>query len=188
MPDSQNPDHVRKIIAEFQLKGQNLIPTVTGEIVPTVLVADLTSEERPEDRWAIGGVASGAAGAGNQTLIALANPAGSGVVLLLERFWLHQPNADIVSAEVQIAVTVGTPQVWRDTRLPGETTGVVTSFALASAVLPAMQWALVAATTLDVIFPAVLMPGTSIRLRQLNANETLSGGFFWRERNLLPGD
>ncbi|GAG98288.1 unnamed protein product, partial [marine sediment metagenome] len=45
MPDSQNPEHVQKLIREFQLKGQNLIPTVTGEIVPTIVIGDLTKEE-----------------------------------------------------------------------------------------------------------------------------------------------
>lgn len=192
MPDSQNPEHVRKLISEFQLKGANLIPTVTGEIVPTVLVADLSVEKRATDRLAMGGVLGAASGAGKQNRLILENRAGSETLLILEKFNAITQAADTV----EIVLSTGTSGAagaaqWRDARLAGEPSGTTGRVAATAAVLGINQVIATDATAFDhkwIDLELIMPPGTQLFIQQQTQNVTLSVLFLWRERDLLPGD
>lgn len=192
MPDSQNPDHVRKIISEFQLKGQNLVPTVTGEIVPTVLVADLTAESRASDRLAWAGLIGAASGAGKQNVFVLENPAGTAVLAILEGLYLEGLVAGVFAIRLINAVAgAGTDGQWRDGRLQGEPACKVVRSTPATIVLTAPQFTCGARNTdipsridLNIIIP----PGWYVQALQEEANDTALATFFWRERDILPGD
>jgi hypothetical protein len=187
MPDSQNPEHVRKLIAEFQLKGTNLIPTVTGEIVPTVLVADLTAAARAEDRPAWQGVIRPAAGAPNQNNATLSNPVGSGVVAVLEKIYVSTPAADEVELALDPGAIVLVASTWRDLRIAGAPSLGAFGNTRATQVLRADKF------STDVITPPievdlVLPPNSSLRVTQGAANSTMHVLFFWRERDATPAD
>lgn len=189
MPDSQNPEHVKKLIDEFQLKGANLIPTITGEIVPTVMVADLTAEGgRSVDRLCAIGILGAAAGAGNQNTLHLANPAGSNVLAVVERIVVKQPNADIFHVAIVAGPASGAMGFYRDTRIVGTPSCQAFRNNAAAVVLDLFQFDLLAATDRDLELNFVLEPSNFIQITQQNQNETLSVNFFWRERDLLPGE
>lgn len=188
MPDSQNPEHVRKLIDEFQLKGANLIPTVTAEIVPTVLVADLTAVgPHSNDRLCWGGVLGAASGVGNQQNTRLLNPANSQTLLVVERVWcFNRTAADHVEFIVGSGGSGTAALGFRDTRVAGLPVGQLISNAAAAKVLGIVQFPItvLAATFFDV--QVVLTPNNFLRLTQENQNEGLTTGFLWRERDLLP--
>ena len=188
MPDSQNPEHVQKLIREFQLKGQNLIPTVTGEIVPTIQIADLSTETRADDRLAALGQIGAASGAGNQNVIVLANPAGSGVVGFIDRITVHQPNADFFAISIEPTTGTGASGFWRDTRELGAPKCQTFALTPVAAVLDPLQFVLLAATEFVLELGIILLPARWIEIRQLNQNETLHVNFFFRERDLLAGE
>ena len=189
MPDSQNPDHVRKIVAEFQLKGQNLIPTVTGEIVPTVLVADLTElEHAAEDKRAYGGIIGAAAGAGNQNQIGLSNVAGSGTLIMLDAIWVISQTADRFHMQMPVSTATGTPGFFRDGRIVGRPIGQMFRATPAAVVLDPIQWATLALTTYKLEVGGTLVPGQVCRVQQLDQNETFHVNFFWRERPLKTSE
>lgn len=193
MPDSQNPEHVRKLIAEFQLKGANLIPTVTGEIVPTVVVADLTAQgPQAIDRLAMGGLLGTASGAGNQNRLALSNPVGSGTLIVMEAFWVETAAADFVAPLFRnFAFTPGGFVQWRDSRLLGDPVGTMGSGVQGALVLGAPHYQTqVTATDSHVQIPLVytLAPGNSVEFTQNGQNAAINFGCIWRERTLTPGD
>ena len=193
MPDSQNPEHVRKLIREFQLKGANLIPTLTGEIVPTVLVADLTEDTSGIDRLAHGGRIGSLAGAANQSMVVLVNPPGSGILVTLEKWWAWSSAAglDFVQFQVVLASGItGNATAWRDTQLLGEPVAQITRTTQVTAVLGVPQ------IPIDdgAIFPPVVMkgrwvlaPADSFVVIQNVANLALHAMFMWRERDLVTG-
>jgi hypothetical protein len=193
MPDSQNPEHVRKLIKEFQLKGANLIPTVTGEIVPTVLIADITAEgPQAEDRLAVGGLLAAASGAGNQNRLAIQNPAGSGTLIVLEAVWFEGAAADFVVPIVRaFTFTPGGFTFFRDTRLGGSPVGEVAAGTQVAAVLgaPHIQVQITGTDTTSLIpYQHVLSPNNALEFTQQNQNTAINCGFLWRERTLPPGD
>jgi hypothetical protein len=189
MPDSQNPDHVRKLIEEFQLKGANLIPTITGEIVPTVLVADLTAEARAADRLCSGGRIGAAAGAGDINSITLYNPGNSGVLCLLDEIWVAPETADVVGLVITKGIPgTGTFQAFRDTRIPGEPVCGSTAATPAGIVLGIPQYAVPATVTTRIPVRYAIGPGYYFGVLQVKQNETLVVNFMWRERDLQPGE
>lgn len=187
MPDSQNPEHVRKLIQEFQLKGQNLIPTVTGEIVPTIQVADLSTSTSVQDRPAVQGTIGAASGAGNQNRLGLGNPAGSQISLLVDSVTVWQQLADVF--HIQIGGYTGGPVgLWRDGLLAGDAVAGTFRVAATAVVLDAIQYPILALTALTVQLNWKVAAGTSIWVQQQNQNETLHAVWMWRERDLLPGE
>lgn len=190
MPDSQNPEHVRKLIREFQLKGANLIPTLTGEIVPTVLVADLTAAgPQAQDRIAFGGQIGTAAGVGDVNRLSLSNPAGSGSLILVDRIWSwNNTNADEIEVTIASAALTGAAGAFRDLRLTGEPVALLTRTAVTSGVLSPFKFTLLADTVLEIDMHIILTPNTRVDVIQLNDNNPLQADFLWRERSLLPGE
>lgn len=187
MPDSQNPEHVQKLVQEFQLKGGNLIPSITAEIVPTVLVADLSREARAEDRRGVVAVVGAAAGAGNQNVFDLVNPAGSGVLVHVESFWVKGAAIDNVGIDIIAGGSATGNAVWRDLRIAGRPACKILRSALAAAALPAVSWN-VADVSLPLEINYSLTPGNRLRFRQDAQNTAMDLSIFFRERDLRTGE
>jgi len=190
MPDSQNPEHVQKLIREFQLKGQNLIPTVTGEIVPTILIGDLTSEKRGEDRIAYGGLIGATSGAGNQQSHNLHNPVNSGALVILEHLFVYNQTADATTDAFQIVISTGgaTPNMQhRDTRVTGQPVGAMVR-TTGVAITLGVPWFYVPADGLHLDLEVILSPGKLLRCIQGATNEVFTTSWLWRERDLLTGE
>lgn len=187
MPDSQNPEHVRKLIAEFQLKGANLIPTVTAEIVPTVVIADLSVDVRAEDRWGVGAVKGPASGAGNQNLFDITNAPNSGVIIYVDAFWVVGQAIDNVGIEIITPGATGGNTSWRDSRQVGAPLAGVSVVAVAAAALPATSFN-VAVLSVPMPINYVLRPDTRLRFRQDAQNTAMDFAFFFRERDIRPGE
>lgn len=188
MPDSQNPEHVRKLIDEFQLKGANLIPTVTAEIVPTVLVADLTAVgPQSQDRLCWGGVIGAASGAGNQRNVRLLNPAASQTLMVVEKLWcFNRTAADFIELVIGAGGTGVAALGFRDTRILGTPVGQMVTNAAAAIVLSTVQYPISATAPTFLDIQIALTPGNFLRITQENQNQGITAGFLWRERDLLP--
>lgn len=192
MPDSQNPDHTRKIIQEFQLKGVNLVPTVTGEIVPTVKVADLVTDL---DRYAVG-TAFEAAVAGQQGVVKLFNAGSSGVLLLLDYILVRQSGGSN-PIDVDLVLTAGGnagAEAWRDGRLSGSPQGQVLSRTTATpGVSSIINWVSnngIGTFTTSLLFPLGFVIDEAANVRVINGASNIDFGvtFFWRERDKGPND
>jgi hypothetical protein len=193
MPDSQNPEHVQKLIREFQLKGANLVPTVTAEIVPTVLVADLTAVgPQSQDRLCFGGVLAAASGAGNQNRLAIQNPSGSDTLVVVEAVWFEGAAADWVVPIARAFTFVASGfKGFRDSRLTGSPVGETARGTQAAAVLgaPPIQVQITGTDTTRLIpWQHALAPNTALEFTQQNQNTAINFGVLWRERPLIPGE
>jgi len=191
MPDSQNPDHTLKLIKEFQLKGGNLIPTVTGEIVPVVLVSDLT-QSRQDKRSASGGAATAAtvAKVGQHQLF---NPSGSGVILELRRFMVSLGAADLVyfgPSTIQFATTITGQWIDRRPNSGQPVAQISTSIlsALPTLINPGIMFISTTATVLSLPVDAVLVPGSGFQVETANVNAAVYTNWQWYERPALPGE
>ena len=192
MPDSQNPDHVRLLIQEFQLKGINLVPTVTGEIAPVVLIADLTKQD-PEGGWAQGGVSVSPA-VGFIPQAAIENPANSGVILEVNQFAVSSATAaDLFRFGLVVAGTLASTGLgqWLNTGRSGNPVGAITSAnndATPDLTIPGRINVLAdqSITIRDV--RATLTPGNGF---MVEGSTTANAGTFyfqWFERAIRPGE
>lgn len=188
MPDSQNPEHTRKLIEEFQLKGSSLIPTVTGEIVPVVLVENLASGDSVR-RYAHVGIQQ-AAVASQKPMCKLHNPAGSRVLAVLYQVLSSATNANLWQSgpATNVFATVANGQ-FVDRRLTGLPACEAQSQTAAANILvrPALHRQ---GGTAPLIIPlnVVLPPGSGFLLEgQTNNTEGLVS-FYWYERDLLPNE
>jgi len=107
VPIIQRPDLVAKVRKSFELTGPDAVSTISPELVPVVLVEDITERDPTYlDKYCIEG-AYKAAVAAQYTSSALWNPADSGIDLILDemrvmgtgtdaytiRFWNSDPGA-----------------------------------------------------------------------------------------------
>lgn len=125
MPDIQSPDPGRKLQDRYNLIGTTPAPFLSPELVPVVLVDDL-SEDAPGFLWAIAAdTVTGVAALNSQT--ALTNPSGSGV--LIENIAFRFGN-EVISVwnlfTAGPALTSAAVEVWQDTRRSGSPAAVVT--------------------------------------------------------------
>ncbi len=125
MPDIQSPDPGRKVAEKYNIVGPPPVLFLSPELVPVVLIDDLT-EALPGIAWAIAPVDQpGGAGVASQT--ALRNPSDSGI--LIENLSLRVntsagSNIEIHTAGPSLAST--SPKDWQDQRRSGAPVGIVT--------------------------------------------------------------
>jgi len=190
MPDSQNPEHTLALIREFQLKGINLVPTVTGEISPVVLIADLTAALPQVVRQAQGG-ATRAAAVGFVGQIQVFNNAGSGIVAELYQLAVSLGTAGAFNHGpfVSTQPTQITGQ-WQDRRLVGTPSCEIMSAADSATtqlVNPAIYLSL-ADTVNTIPLNVTLPPGTGWLAESTTQNDLFVASFHWIERDPLPGE
>jgi len=185
MPPIQRPDLSREIAKRFGLVGFGGPESISPEIVPVYQV------ERPEptqvDKMCAGAFTE-AAVAGDFGIHDLSNPAGSGVVALIDR--LEASTATAGTFTVQLGTTrLGNirTKFFRDTRRSGTPACVyATSGAIAVPTADEIHTSAKAASTtlqLSSDFPiAILAPGRSIIVAFETANVAVHGAIWWRER------
>jgi hypothetical protein len=169
------------LVRQFALKGR-FQPVLDETIVPVVLVPSDVPEKR---RLYAFGVSLAAAGVGNQNTIQLRNPADSGVLCVLTRFWaLSSAVTDTVEMKIQ-ETTSGFAGIGgsRDARIgaPVCRTG---GGAATTAVLTFPQY-----PCENVLHPCewLILPGWIIQWRQATANKTLQINMEWFEISLSGG-
>lgn len=127
MPDIQSPDPGRKLQARYRLIGTTPAPFLSPEMVPVVIIDDL-SDETPGINFAIAaGAFAGAVGVQFQT--ALVNPSSSGVVLTNIR--LYMTREDGTNQPYQVwkngpALSSPLVELWQDFGRSGNPSGRVT--------------------------------------------------------------
>ena len=127
MPEIQSPDPARKLQKKYDLIGSSPAPFLSPELVPVVIIDDL-SDESPGIEWAVaGGAFAGALGVQFQS--ALRNRPGSGK--LLTDILLYITREDATDQPYQIflngpALASGVSSFWQDLRIPGEPVAIVT--------------------------------------------------------------
>lgn len=127
MPDIQSPDPGRKLQARYRLIGTTPAPFLSPEMVPVVIIDDL-SDETPGINFAIAsGAFAGAVGVQFQT--ALVNPSSSGVILTDIR--LYMTREDSTNQPYQVwkngpALSSPVTEFWQDLGRSGNPAGRVT--------------------------------------------------------------
>lgn len=171
------------------------ITSVAPEVQPSLDLSTLPLEFRKfaDDRICFGGQNQGAGGAGTFVKHGLANPSGSGMLLILERIHFSAGASGLsVRLDVPLAGATTLPRGFRDTRL-GLATGQVpvgVAQVLSSASTPGLNIGTipqgVASTAYHSIeFPFVIAPNHCLILMAGN-NEAASVEWQWRERPGSP--
>lgn len=188
MPIHQAPEIVDRLKRRFGIVGSAGIDTIAPEIVPVVLVEDLQRERSfPLYRECIGGDTNGPVVA-QFSYLQLLNPAGSNILVTIERFIVSATAAGAVDLRELDAALAGlsTLKGFRDRRIPGdpvaELRGGSDAGALGSQVglvtIPANE-------ALTVRVDYTLTPGRGFACNSDQTNVQFRASFFWTERTLL---
>lgn len=196
----QSTRHSNLLRALLNLKDRNVLETVGSEVLPVVDVEN----ERPElqifnfnDLAAGFGAVTGAAGQNGAVFIA--NPANSGILVVLEKVLAFVSAAQTIEAKFDTDVTTGSAGSlgFMDTRrVFGAPSGVVAS-CVARLRLRTSETATVVNTiarftattsiqSVDQCEGVVLSPGRAFGLNCTTNATTITGLFRWRERVIEP--
>lgn len=187
---------------KFNITGGAPSPQLTPEITPEYAINELA----PEDKILCSEfIASAAvyipAVAAKSNVVSLSNPAGSNVLLILERIITSRVAAGGTWAGIiklsALADLPGASQVVvRDGRVnvvsnyPRKPVGDVTSFADPPTVATSnLFYVLIAANSTFIYdMPVVIPPGWSVHVKNAVVNTDLLVSFAWREIPLAPGE
>jgi len=187
----------------MNLVGEGAI--VTGVLEDVFPIFDVENLQPDGFRWAGWDLAVGAdtitsVGVGDTSRTFLDNPPGSGVVGILTKLYVFStdsPSNYRGSLVPLAAARAATGEAgFRDTRAPTTGLPVLTLFSEENAVatpgLETMRFNIGGGENLPGINVddgiAVLGPGTSLLLRQLNDVANMQTTWFWRERRLEPAE
>lgn len=172
-------------------------------LAPDIFASIILESDRPEfhflagQRLAIGARSEAAGGAGTYSGVALINPSGSNLVVVLTRVW----NSVGTSRRVNIRLgsdysgftTAGSLRALVDTRFGVAATtkpaGLIGGQASASPAGPNVGGQYTfnnVGMQFDV--PIVLAPGTFVHFSDATANEAMYLNFAWRERVMEPSE
>ncbi len=186
MPDLQSPDPGRKLQEKYNLLGTTPAPFLSPELVPVVIIDDL-SEQLPGAAFAIAAQDQPNA-AGLQAQVALSLPIGAGVVITDIQLQLGQDavgRLEIYQAGPTLPSAV--TELWQDTRRSGAPQGVVTMGNTVGAVAEQV-WATTTLTGgfVDIDLGNYVLSGTNRRLHvlQIGTNKSLYFTWRWVEREL----
>jgi len=183
----------------FPVKDRTIAPVLASELVGQVVVQNWEPElyVLRGERLAIG-TATQTAVAAEFPHTQLFNPAGSGNLLIVDEIWLRSPSNLLYDLAFQDVVTVGFTNVgssFRDTRLGvasvvGTTVGVLsvdTNVALTGGATVGRYNS--EGLRSSVVKPKIILgPGTSLIVRGLTVNTTMSITYLWRERIAEPSE
>jgi len=192
MPEIQSSDPGRKLRERYDLVGASPAPFLAPELVPVVIVDDLTEFDvlsAEFERPCTVHETQGAPGAGVHAVVMLANPSGSGVLAIGDDVYLSTaPGGRINWRLFASAPVIADHGQFRDSRLPG--TPACGSVATTSGVAPDDDWQIQLADlsidTAGVIYPLpyVISPGFVLQMKISITNISLSASIRWRERTL----
>lgn len=182
-----------KIKAAYGIKESSLLPTISPELVPVVIVDDLS--ELTQERLCVAQDVRAAAGAGNVNTWRLANPAASAVIVTITSIQLHTDGVNQAfrwnTSDVAALPTTLTPQ-FIDLRVPGFPVAVWSFTATAVAIVASSGYRTgqINQLTLTESLPSLvtLTPGDQLTIQQEAANSAAGVAFFWKERDLTPTD
>ncbi len=196
MPDIQTTDVGRKLQRRYQLTGPPPTPFLGPELIPVVLVDDLTgidileaTFERP--CWAHISTGQVVGEAANHAIV---NPVGSGVLATIESVVPDvESNATVLEFEFDTTVVANafTLRGFRDSRVIGNPAcGMLADTAVATA---STGWQvqfnsgdpLVSITKIPLGW--VLAPGTAFIMKANRNNEAIRSSWEWTERLLETG-
>ena len=193
MPEIQDADITAKLVKRFGLKAGSIAPTLSPELVPVVLVADLTSpveESSAYMRVAMGtAVIPGVAAKFGQSQ--LFNPKKSGVVAMVEVVDVSIETAgpaQITTHDTAVGSAVSTV-AFRDRRIPGLPATQVRSQTDAG-VPGSTIWTgeLPAAEVIRIPIAMILGPGNGLVFANSRLDDDLRVSWSWFERAVLPGE
>jgi len=174
-----------------------LVTGVLPDVFPVIDVENLATDGWALAGWrpAMGGPVITAA-AGERPHIQILNPAGSGVITVVEQIMFSTNTTGVVQFNIHDAVlaTADTSGRWRDRRFPTlnfPVTQVREESIVGTPIVSAQSCRLLANTTVVWDMPrgfAVLVPGTGIAFSHSAAATQLALNFFWRERTLEPAE
>lgn len=196
MPDIQVADVGRKLRDRYRLTGPPPAPFLGPELVPVVLVDDLTGLDvydraflRPAVAWDT--QTSGAnPGVNDSAVIQFVNPTNSGVLAVLEFGVFGNPTS---AGEITITGPTSTSNspdkaaFWRDSRLDGTPVCGTRGFnqGISLKVVPRYYISSPGETPQDrVELPWVLEPGFALFFVLDHASSTVQASIYWRERAL----
>lgn len=183
MPEIQSPDPGRKLQERYDLIGTTPAPFLSPELVPVVLIDDLT-EEIPGVAFAtVGHELAGVAGQQPQT--AISNPAGSGVILTNLQLFVTCNSVCVFSLwRSGPALSVGVVELWQDQRRTGRPAARVTAGTDVGVVgTPVATTERLADTVAHFDLPNYVMPvGSKLHLLAENNNMLLALTWMWGER------
>jgi hypothetical protein len=172
----QTPSIGQALVRAFGLKGR-FQPVLDETIVPVVVVPlDVPATKR----LAAWGATGGAAGVGNQNAGFFLNPATSGHIVVLTRFWGTSGVLGDVCEFAPVAGAAGVSAIgrWRDLQLTGQPVARTGLVAVATGVLGFPGYPLNGTPT-EVQY--VLPPNWHLIIRQQAANTTLTLDWEWYE-------
>ena len=182
----------------FGMKGGPPAPQLAGEVVPIVSFLSGAENRNLEGCNRFGILVSLAApGVGNFNLARLRNPAGSGLVAIIEKILFSNTNAGAVNFQVgyglgpgsDVTTLAGLVNTGLDARgSPQPTCHLSTSQVAASALVQIGLEALSSNQNADFIFDSIheltVLPGTVYDFWANTANTILNVSLIWRERAL----
>jgi len=196
MPEIQGSDVARKLMLRYGLVGASPSPFLSPELVPVVVVDDLTGFDLQDPTFErpytvsiqqVGGV-------GLRARIFLVNPVGSGVLLTLNTISGNANAATMVEVFTGPAQTVATAGFSTDFRLAARgVCGVIGNTTGIAPISPEFFFRLGPATESPQLneflrIPVVISPGTSLDFNEALVNDVMRLQFRWTERFLLPGE
>lgn len=196
MPEIQSSDPGRKLQERYDLTGGTPAPFLSPEIVPVVLVDDLTASDvldRAFEREAFVWNTEGG-GVAENSVCMFVNPVESGVLATVQRISVGVAADAVVSIErvVSTFVDSGGFRRFRDTRIPGLPVCGGQHFTSAPALIQDMQWQVEAPAAGNApLFPLVLEldetigPGFGLSIRNNAVNESLDCQIWFKERVLI---
>ena len=178
--------------------GEGAIVTgVLPDVFPTIDVEDLQTDGWGVAGWrpAMGGGLLTAA-AGQRPHVQIHNPAGSGVMTVVEGVFISTNANSRIDFNIHDAVltTLQVSGRWRDRRFPTlnfPVTQVRSQSIVGSPIVSVMSQFVVANQSVQWLPPKgviVLIAGTGLAFSNVNAATQLSVNFFWRERAIEPAE
>ncbi len=194
MPELQSSDPSRKIRTRYDLVGTSPVPSISGELVPVVVVDDLTGFDVQSAEFERPCMVNevNAAVVARFPRIALMNPADSGVLGILEWLWITGSGAmQIEIGILEQTLAIADRGAFRDSRIPGvPACGTFQGDVAGPAERDFLIGIVITGNAPNQIFSLnmVFGPGFSIDVRGSVNNTTLQVQYMWRERTLLAGE
>ncbi len=194
MPDLQSSDPGRKLALRYSLVGGGIAPFLSPELVPVVVVDDLTQDDVRALEFQRGCMANevNAGVVARFPRVGLQNPTGSGVLATLE--WVYVGGSGSFQLEVSPFIgdnVIADHGAFRDTRIPGAPVcGMFQADVAGSAELDFLIDIVITGNSPNQIFnlPIVFGPGSFVDFRGSVLDTTLTVQAMWKERFLLAGE
>lgn len=191
--EMQSGGYNEVLTRRFALQGASASPALVPEVAAGLIIENDRPEWsylRGEYRFAARGIL-GAPGVGNSNAIAIINPVGSGLIVVISRVVATPGSGGISfgvfqsSAAAGVTLNLATTARQLDSRSPAT---AATSLYTSQAVAPTGTPGVAVAGALDFQEPCILDPGALAIFWTRTTNQTLEGYFAFTERQAAPGE